>query len=49
MESPYLANLDDEHPEEKNYAAEYPELVDRMKALLDEWEEDLNRHLPSEE
>lgn len=41
MESPYLANLEDEHPEEKNYALEHPEIVKRLMALIDEWEKDV--------
>jgi arylsulfatase A len=49
METPYLANLDDEHPEEKNYASERPEIVKRLSELIDKWEEDVFIHLPVEE
>ena len=41
MESPYLANLEAEHPEEQNYAAEHPEIVERLTGLLDKWKEDV--------
>ncbi len=37
MESPYLANLEDENPEEKNYAEEYPEVVERLTSLYNAW------------
>ncbi len=38
MESPYLANLEDANPEEKNYASEYPEIVERLTKLYLNWE-----------
>lgn len=37
MESPYLANLEAENPEEKNYATEYPETVERLTKLYNDW------------
>ena len=37
MESPYLANLEADPPEEKNYAAEYPQIVDRLTKLYEIW------------
>lgn len=49
MESPYLANLDDEHPEEKNYALEHPEMVKHLMELIDLWEEDLLLHTSAED
>ncbi|MBN1387563.1 MAG: sulfatase-like hydrolase/transferase [Bacteroidales bacterium] len=39
MESPYLANLDDDNPEEKNYANEHPEIVERLTKLYESWSE----------
>jgi len=48
MESSYLANLDDEHPEEKNYASEHPEIVKHLMELIDKWEEDLFLHTSAE-
>ncbi len=41
MESPYLANLEDENPEEKNYASEHPEIVERLKKLYEAWAADV--------
>ena len=49
MEYPYLANLDDEHPEEENYASEHPEIVKRLMELIDKWEEDVFLHTSVEE
>jgi arylsulfatase A len=43
MESPYLANLEDENPEEKNYASEHPEIVAQLTNLLRTWAEDVGR------
>ena len=43
MESPYLANLEDEHPEEKNYAAEHPEIVERLTKYYNEWASGVNK------
>jgi len=37
MESPYLANLEADHPEEQNYAAEHPEVVERLTKLYTDW------------
>ncbi len=37
MESPYLADLEAENPEEINFAASYPEIVERLSNLHDEW------------
>lgn len=37
MESPYLADLEAEHPEEENYAAAYPEIVARLTKLYEDW------------
>lgn len=42
MESPYLANLEDEHPEEKNYADEHPEIVERLTKLYNAWAASVN-------
>ncbi|XOV92424.1 MAG: sulfatase-like hydrolase/transferase [Bacteroidota bacterium] len=39
MESPYLANLEDENPEELNYASEFPEVVERLTNLYNSWYE----------
>ncbi|MBW1612370.1 MAG: sulfatase-like hydrolase/transferase [Deltaproteobacteria bacterium] len=48
MPSPYLAKLDDENPEEINYADEYPEIVERLSKLYESWAndvfEDASRH-----
>jgi arylsulfatase A len=41
MESPYLANLEDVHPEEHNYASEHPEIVERLTKLYTNWSEDV--------
>jgi arylsulfatase A len=49
MESPYLANLEEENPEEENFASEHPEIVKRLSELLDKWEEDLAIHSFTEE
>lgn len=43
MESPYLANLDGERPEEKNYATEHPEIVERLTKLYVKWAADVNK------
>ena len=43
MESPYLANLEAEHPEEENYAAEYPEVVERLTELYTNWAFTVNK------
>ncbi len=43
MESPYLANLETAHPEELNYAAEYPEIVERLSKLYDNWASVVNK------
>jgi len=37
MESPYLANLEEENPEYHNYASEHPEIVERLTKLYNEW------------
>ncbi len=42
MESTYLANLETENPEEKNYATEYPEIVNRLTKLHMNWAADVN-------
>ena len=42
MESPFLANLKAEHPEDHNYAAEYPEIVERLTGLYTQWAADVN-------
>lgn len=44
MESPYLANLEDENPEEINYAAEYPEIVERLTNLYNKWAADVDNN-----
>jgi arylsulfatase A-like enzyme len=41
MESPYLADLEDENPEEINYANEHPEIVERLTKLYEEWAKDV--------
>ena len=43
MESPYLANLEAERPEEQNYAAEHPEIVERLTKLHVKWAADVNK------
>jgi arylsulfatase A-like enzyme len=43
MESPYLANLEGERPEEQNYAAEHPEIVERLTKLYNKWAADVNK------
>jgi len=43
MESPYLANLEADHPEEKNYASEHPEIVERLTKLYTVWAADVNK------
>lgn len=42
MESPFLANLEAEHPEEQNFAAENPEIVERLTKLYTDWEANVN-------
>ena len=37
MESPYLANLEAADPEAYNYAKEYPELVEKLTNLYQDW------------
>ena len=41
MESPFLGNLADERPEWKNYAAERPDIVDRLTGLHEAWAKDV--------
>jgi len=41
MESPYLADLEDENPEEINYASLHPEIVERLTKLHEEWAADV--------
>ena len=43
MESPYLANLEASDPEAYNYAKEYPEVVERLTKLYEEWAATVNR------
>jgi arylsulfatase A len=43
MESPYLASLEGESPEEKNYSTEYPEIVERLTKIYFKWAADVNR------
>jgi arylsulfatase A-like enzyme len=45
MESPYLANLEADHPEEQNYAAEHPEIVERLTKLYTDWAAGVNNNL----
>jgi len=47
MESPYLANLDDKHPEDKNYADQYPEIVERLTNLYNQWAIDVKQQVGS--
>jgi hypothetical protein len=42
MESPYLANLEADHPEEENFAAQHPEIVERLTILYNEWAAGVN-------
>ncbi len=42
MESPYLANLEDAQPELKNYAQQYPEIVERLTKLYHVWAAEVN-------
>jgi len=42
MESPYLANLEADHPEEQNYVTEYPEIVERLTKLYTNWAANVN-------
>ena len=37
----YLANLEDEHPEEINHTSEKPEIVKELKALHKVWAKDV--------
>jgi hypothetical protein len=32
-----LANLEDEYPEDQNYAAQHPEVVERLTQLYEKW------------
>ena len=41
MESPFLANLSDDPPEWNNFAAERPEIVERLTTLYNEWASDV--------
>ncbi len=43
MESPYLANLEADHPEEQNYATEHPEIVERLTKLYTDWAAIVNK------
>jgi arylsulfatase A-like enzyme len=43
MESPYLANLEGDHPEEQNYASEHPEIVERLTKLYIDWAAEINK------
>jgi len=42
MDSPYLANLEADHPEEKNFAGEHPEIVERLTKLYINWKQEVN-------
>lgn len=42
MESPYLANMEEENPEEQNYATKHPEIVERLTKLHQKWAEEVN-------
>jgi arylsulfatase A-like enzyme len=42
MESPYLANLEGDSPEEHNLANEHPEIVERLTRLYTEWAAQVN-------
>lgn len=41
MDSPFLANLEDENPEEINYAGQFPEIVKELTTLHEKWFEDV--------
>jgi arylsulfatase A-like enzyme len=43
MESPYLANLEADHPEEQNFASEHPEIVERLTKLYTDWAVEVNK------
>jgi hypothetical protein len=43
METPYLANLEADHPEEQNYATEHPEIVERFTKLYTDWAAIVNK------
>jgi len=45
MESPYLADLEDENPEEINYASKHPDIVERLTKLHEEWAADVFKEL----
>ena len=42
MATPYLANLEADHHEEKNYASERPEIVERLTGLYNIWAAEVN-------
>lgn len=41
MESPYLADLDADDPEEINFANDYPDVVERLTKLYEDWASDV--------
>ena len=41
METPYLADLDADNPEENNFALENPDIVDRLMKLHEKWAADV--------
>ena len=43
MESPYLANLEEDEPELNNHAKEYPEIVERLTSLHNTWAAEVER------
>ena len=43
MESPYLANLEEDEPELNNHAKEYPEIVEKLTSLHNTWAAELER------
>ena len=43
MESPYLANLEEDEPEAHNYAMEYPEIVEKLTNLYQDWAAEVER------
>ena len=45
MESPFLANLEAEQPEQHNYATEYPEIVSKLTKLHTDWAAGMNHSI----
>jgi arylsulfatase A len=41
MESPYLADMEADHPEQDNCAKDHPEIVDKLSKLYEKWAADV--------